>query len=100
MEGYALYNLGRANLELGQSAEAARLLEQALTIHRAVGDRSGEAQDLRHIGIAHARAGRVAEARGTWTLARGLYQGLGEDKEAADLDAQLEKLPQAGPSGH
>jgi hypothetical protein len=80
-------------------AEAARLLEQALTIHRAVGDRTGEAQDLRHIGIAHARAGRVAEARRTWTRAHSLYQGLGEDRQAADLSAQLEKLEQAGSSG-
>jgi DNA-binding SARP family transcriptional activator/Tfp pilus assembly protein PilF len=100
MEGYALYNLGRASLELGQSTEAVSQLEQALTIHRAVGDRSGEAQDLRHIGTAHARAGRVAEARGTWTLARSLYQGLGEDREADEIGAQLGKLEQAGSSGY
>ncbi len=96
-EGYALYNLGRANLELGRPAEAADLFEQALATHRAAGDRSGEAQVLQRIGHAHAQAG-LAEARGTWTRARSLFEGLGEEAQAADLSAQLEALG-AGPGG-
>ncbi len=91
-EGYALYNLGRAYLELGRLAEAAALFDQALPIHRAAGDRYGEAQDLQRIGTAHARAGRLAEAREVWTRAQGLFVGLGEDGQAAELGADLKRL--------
>jgi tetratricopeptide (TPR) repeat protein len=91
-EGYALYNLGRAHLELGRRAEATDLLERALAIHRAAGDKYGEAQALQHIGAAHVRAGRLAGAQGAWTRARALFESLGEDRQAAELGAQLERL--------
>lgn len=91
-EAYALYNLGRGNLELGRPAEAAGLFEQALATHRAAGDRYGEAQVLQRIGNAHAQAGRVTEARGTWLRARSIFEGLGEEGQAADLSTQLEEL--------
>jgi DNA-binding SARP family transcriptional activator len=91
-EGYALYNLGRANLELGHPAEASDLLDQALAIHRAAGNRYGEAQVIEHIGTARARSGQLAEADRAWTLARDLFQGLGEDTQAELIDAQLEDL--------
>lgn len=91
-EGYALYNLGRAHLELGRLAEAGGLFEQALAIHRAAGDRFGEAQDLRRIGTARAQDGRVTEAREAWTRSRRLFRGLGEDAQAAQLDADIKKL--------
>ena len=95
-EGYALYNLGRAHLDLGQLDESAELFEQALAIHRAAGDRYGEAQVLQRIGTVQARADRPAEARETWTKARRLLEGLGEDRQAAKLSAELEGLG----SGH
>jgi DNA-binding SARP family transcriptional activator/Tfp pilus assembly protein PilF len=94
-EGYALYNLGRAHLDLGRLDESAELFEQALAIHRA-GDRYGEAQVLQRIGTVQVRAGRPAEARETWTKARRLLEGLGEDRQAAELSDQLEALG----SGH
>jgi DNA-binding SARP family transcriptional activator/Tfp pilus assembly protein PilF len=92
-EGYALYNLGRAHLELGRPAEAAGLLEQALAIHRAAGDRYGEARVLQYIGTAHAQAGRLGEARETWSRARRLFEGLGEEGRAAEISDHLEDLP-------
>jgi DNA-binding SARP family transcriptional activator len=95
-EGYALYNLGRAHLDLGRLDESAELFEQALAIHRAVGDRYGEAQVLQRIGTVQARADRPVEARETWTKARRLLEDLGEDRQAAEMSAQLETLG----SGH
>jgi DNA-binding SARP family transcriptional activator len=95
-EGYALYNLGRAHLDLGQLDESAELFADALAIHGATGDRYGEAQVLQRIGTVQVRAGRPAEARETWAQARRLLEGLGEDRQAAELSAQLEALE----SGH
>jgi tetratricopeptide (TPR) repeat protein len=91
-EGYVLYNLGRAHLDLGRLDESAELFEQALAIHRATGDRYGEAQVLQRIGTVRLRAGRPAEAREAWTRARRLLEGLGEDGQAAELSAELEAL--------
>ena len=91
-EGYALYNLGRADLELGRLAEAADMFGRALPFHHAVGDKYGEAHDLHRIGIVHARAGRLDQAREAWTQARDLFEALGEDRQAAELRAQLAEL--------
>jgi DNA-binding SARP family transcriptional activator len=91
-EGYALYNLGRAHLDLGRLDESAALFADALAIHRAAGDRYGEAQVLQRIGTVQVRAGRPADARETWTQARRLLEGLGEDRQAAELSVQLEAL--------
>lgn len=91
-EGYVLYNLGRAHLDLDQPSEATELFAQSLAIHRATGDRYGEAQVLRRAGTAYARARRLAEARDAWTRARLLLAGLGEGDQAEELNAQLETL--------
>jgi tetratricopeptide (TPR) repeat protein len=95
-EGYALHNLGRADLGLGRLAEAADMFERALPFHRAVGDRYGEAHDLRRIGAVHSRAGRPDQAREAWTQACGIFEALGEDRRAAELRAQLAELSSLG----
>ena len=81
---------------LGTLAEAAELFEQALAIQRAAGDRYGEAQVLQRIGNAHSQAGRLAEARDTWSRARSLFEALGEDERAAELVTQLAELDTEG----
>ncbi|HTS95345.1 MAG TPA: BTAD domain-containing putative transcriptional regulator [Streptosporangiaceae bacterium] len=94
LEGYALYNLGRIDLARGRTDPGAGRLEQALGLHRSAGDRYGEAQDLQYLGHARARAGQTGPAREMWARARGIFEGLGEDTRAAELTAQLEKLPE------
>jgi DNA-binding SARP family transcriptional activator len=91
-EGYVLYNLGRAHLDLGRLGESAELFADALAIHRSAGDRYGEAQVLQRIGTVQLRAGRPEQAGETWTQARRLLEGLGEDRQAAELSVQLEAL--------
>src|ERR1017187_3405752 len=90
--GMAPGNLGRANLDLGHAAVAADMLGQALAIHRAEGDRYGEAQDLQYIGSASAQAGRLAEARTAWQRACSLFAALGEGAPAAEFRSSLLQL--------
>ena len=66
--------------------------EQALAIHRAAGDRYGEARVLRYIGSARAQEGRLAEAREMWTHARSLFATLGENEPSAEIAVQLREL--------
>ena len=92
LEGYAQYNLGRAHLELGSTAAAVGLLEQALGIHRGAGDKYGEAQDLQQIGIAHTRAGKPEDALMAWRRAREIFESLGDQKQVQELRSRLAEL--------
>jgi DNA-binding SARP family transcriptional activator len=92
LEGYALYNLGRVDLDQDRTAQGAGQLERALGLHRSAGDRYGEAQDLQYLGAAQARQDRLAEARQAWARARTIFESLGEDARAAEIEAQLEGL--------
>ena len=56
-EGYALYILGRCYLSLGRDAEALDSLRQALTSHRAAGNRRRQAVDAE---VRRHRRGRAA----------------------------------------
>ncbi|MGO9082108.1 MAG: AfsR/SARP family transcriptional regulator [Streptosporangiaceae bacterium] len=92
LEGYALYNLGRAGLSSADPAGAADLLEQALDRHHAAGDKYGEAQDLQRLGAAYARTGRAEQATASWERACGIFSGLGEDAQAAEVQSELRRL--------
>jgi tetratricopeptide (TPR) repeat protein len=96
IEAYVLRNLGQAHLDLGQSTEGAGLLEQALVIHKAEGDALGQAQDLQLLGQARSLAGHRAAARVAWAEAAGLFQSLGDGKQA---DQALSRLAELGAPG-
>jgi DNA-binding SARP family transcriptional activator/tetratricopeptide (TPR) repeat protein len=98
LEGYARYNIGRAYTELGATTEAIGLLDQALAVHVAAGDKNGEAQDLQQIGTAYARAERPDKAREAWTRAWGIFESVGDDRQAAELRARLQTLGGGPPS--
>ena len=98
LEGYARYNLGRIDLSRGRPAEAAGQLGQALDLHRAAGDRYGEAQDLQYLGHTHVQAG-LADAREAWERARRLFESLGDDTLAAELRTRLRELGSAPSEG-
>jgi DNA-binding SARP family transcriptional activator/tetratricopeptide (TPR) repeat protein len=94
-EAYVLRNLGRAHLDVGQSTEGADLLEQALVIHKAEEDALGQAQDLQLLGQARSQLGQRAAARAAWEQAAGLFEGLGDGRQATQALARLAEL---GPS--
>ncbi|HMH90321.1 MAG TPA: BTAD domain-containing putative transcriptional regulator [Streptosporangiaceae bacterium] len=96
-EAYVLQNLGRAHLDVGQSTEGADLLEQALLIHKAEEDALGQAQDLQLLGQARSQVGQRAAARAAWEQAAGLFEGLGDGKQASQA---LSRLAELGPSDH
>ena len=96
-EAYVLRNLGRAHLDVGQSAEGADLLEQALVIHKSEEDALGQAQDLQLLGQARSQVGQRAAAQAAWEQAAGLFEGLGEGKQASQVHSRLAEL---GPSDH
>jgi hypothetical protein len=82
-QAYILRNLGRAHLDVGQDTDGAVLLEQALVIHQAEGDTTGQAQDLQLLGVARSRTGHAEAARAAWHHAVSLFEGLGDGKQAA-----------------
>jgi CHAT domain-containing protein len=58
-----LDNLGQTYLARHRIARARMSLEEALALHRSVGDRRGEAYDLHYLGLAAAADGEVESAR-------------------------------------
>lgn len=61
-ETTVLNNLGRAELELGNHAEALRCLERSLELSREFGDISADAETMVSVGVAHVRMGNPAQA--------------------------------------
>jgi DNA-binding SARP family transcriptional activator/Tfp pilus assembly protein PilF len=89
-EGYALHVLGRCYLSVGRDAAALDSLRQALTCHRAAGNRRRQAATLRSIGIAECRAGLTGQARRSWAQAAAIFEELGDRAEAAEVRAEQE----------
>ncbi len=63
VRAYVLNLLGRAALQVGNAVEAQGPLQQALAIHRDLGDRRGQASDLHYLGLARQSSGRLDLAR-------------------------------------
>ena len=86
--GYALHILGRCYLSLRRDAEALSCLQEALSRHRASGNRRRQAATLTSLGTAQSRVGLAAEARGSWAQAMAIFTDLGDSAEADKVRAE------------
>ena len=86
--GYALHILGRCYLSLRRDAEALSCLQEALSCHRASGNRRRQAATLTSLGTAQSRVGLAAEARGSWAQAMAIFTDLGDSAEADKVRAE------------
>jgi DNA-binding SARP family transcriptional activator len=95
--GHALHNLGRIYIDLGRPVDAIANLTEAVRLHREAGDLVGQGVALKYLGQAHRDCGQVAEARQSWTAARVIFEQLGEQADADEVEAWLASLPADGP---
>jgi DNA-binding SARP family transcriptional activator len=86
--GYALHELGRCYLSLRRDAEALSCLQEALSCHRAGGNRRGQAATLTSLGTAQSRVGIAAEARESWARAVAIFTDLGDTAEVEKVLAE------------
>ena len=86
--GYVLHILGRCYSSLCRDADAMTCLRQALTSHRATGNRHRQAATLKSLGAAQSRAGLVAEARESWAQAAAVFDDLGDSEQAAQVRSE------------
>ena len=86
--GYALHILGRCYLSLRRDAEALSCLQEALSCHRASGNRRRQAATLTSLGTAQSRVGLAAEASGSWAQAMAIFTDLGDSAEADKVRAE------------
>jgi tetratricopeptide (TPR) repeat protein len=91
--GHALANLGRVYMRQHRLDEAVARLEEAISRHRASGDRGGEAWALMYLGTAQAETGRRTAARACLTEASGVFMQIGFQEQAAEAVALLASLP-------
>jgi len=87
-EAEALGVLGEIDLADGRRADAIDRLERSVALWRTRGWVSYLAATLRLLGTAYGPA-RPDAARAAWAEARGLFAGLGNDAQVADLDTLL-----------
>ena len=76
--------LSAVRLLTGEPEASISLAEEAGAIHRARGDRGGEAQALDHVGMAHVRTARWREAAACFSEARILYETAEDPRGVAD----------------
>jgi tetratricopeptide (TPR) repeat protein len=86
--GYALHILGRCYLSLRRDAEALSCLHEALSCHRASGNRRRQAATLTSLGTAESRVGLAAEARESWAQAVAIFTDLGDSAEVEKVQAE------------
>ena len=91
--GHALANLGRVYMRQHRLDEAVVRLEEAISRHRASGDRGGEAWALMYLGTAQAETGRRTAARASLTEASRVFMQIGFQEQAAEAVALLASLP-------
>jgi tetratricopeptide (TPR) repeat protein len=91
--GHALANLGRVYMRQHRLDEAIARLEEAISRHRASGDRGGEAWALMSLGTAQAEIGRRTAARASLTEASRVFKQIGFQEPAAEAVALLASLP-------
>jgi DNA-binding SARP family transcriptional activator len=92
-EGHALSNLGRVYMRQHRLDEAIAKQEEALSRHRASGDRGGEAWALMYLGAAQAEVGRQAAARASLAEALRIAKQIGNREQAAEATELLASLP-------
>jgi len=86
--GYAVHTLGLCYLSLRRDAEALSCLHEALSCHRAGGNRRGQAATLTSLGTAQSRVGLAAEARESWARAVAIFTDLGDRAEVEKVRAR------------
>ena len=91
--GHALANLGRVYMRQHRLDEAVARLEEAISRHRASGDRGGEAWALMYLGTGQAENGRRTAARASLTEASRVFMQIGFQEQAAEAVALLASLP-------
>ena len=87
-EGYALANLGGAYLALGHTADAIGVLERALELRQASGERYDEAHTLRDLGRATA-PGRTIGRPTAWARRPRRFDRSRDLAQAAAIQAEL-----------
>jgi DNA-binding SARP family transcriptional activator len=92
VEGHALNNLGHVYMRQHRLDEAVATLEQAVSRHRASGDRGGEAEALMNLGTAQAEIGSRTAARTSLTEALRIAEQTGNQELAAEAIALLTSL--------
>ena len=96
-EGHALHNLGIVYMRRHHFDEAIATLEEAVSRHRASGDRGGEARALRSLGTALSETGSPAEARASLTEALRIFEQIGDQAEVSEIRSALELGQTAAP---
>jgi tetratricopeptide (TPR) repeat protein len=97
VEGHALHNLGIVYMRRHRLGEAIATLEEAVSRHRASGDRGGQAWALRSLGTVLAETGNPAEATASLTEALRIFEQIGDQVEATDIRSALELGQTAAP---
>jgi DNA-binding SARP family transcriptional activator len=92
VEGHALNNLGHVYMRQHRLDEAVATLEQAVSRHRASGDRGGEAEALVNLGTAQAEIGSQTAARASLTGALRIAEQTGNQELAAEAIGLLTSL--------
>jgi DNA-binding SARP family transcriptional activator len=92
-EGHALANLGRVYLRQHRLGEAIARLEEAVSRHRASGDRGGEAFARMILGAAQIETSSWADARASLAEALRIFEHTGDQEQAAETAALLAALP-------
>jgi tetratricopeptide (TPR) repeat protein len=91
-EGHALANLGHVYMRQRRLDEAIARFQEALSRHRASGDRGGEAWTLMWLGEAQAETGGRAEAMTSLAAALRIFKQTGDQEQAAKTAALLAAL--------
>ncbi|MFQ5578001.1 MAG: tetratricopeptide repeat protein, partial [Anaerolineae bacterium] len=84
-------NLGLAYSDLGQVARAIGFYEQALAIHREIGDRRAEGSDLGNLGLAYSDLGQVERAKDYLRQCVAIFEDM-KDPRAAQARRLLDNL--------
>jgi DNA-binding SARP family transcriptional activator/tetratricopeptide (TPR) repeat protein len=91
-EGHALNNLGVVYMRQHRLDEAIPKLEEAVSRHRASGDRGGEAWALMNLGTAQAETGNRPAARASLTEALRIFKQIRNQEQATETSALLASL--------
>jgi tetratricopeptide (TPR) repeat protein len=83
IEAGSLNNLGYIYNIQGDHSSSSAYLEQALAIHRQIGDRRGEGVMLQNLGVVHYDQGDFVNAEIYWEQALRIFQEIGDRQHEA-----------------